>query len=90
MVFSSAADSESESLPCEIREHSTSDSGKSKINRYQLNENLILNTRGKRSAKKFRKIANPQICGLTKFVILKTFRKCGNLRICDLRRDFLK
>jgi hypothetical protein len=52
MVFSSAADSESESLPCEILEHSTSDSGKIK---YLLNENLILNTRGGRSANKFRK-----------------------------------
>jgi hypothetical protein len=31
-------------------------------------------------------IANPQICGLTKFVtFLRTFCKCGNLQIWDLR-----
>jgi hypothetical protein len=31
-------------------------------------------------------IANPQICGFTKFVtFLRTFCKCGNLQICDLR-----
>ncbi len=32
-----------------------------------------------------RQIANPKICELNFFKDLRTFRKCGNLRICDLQ-----
>jgi hypothetical protein len=40
--------------------------------------------RSGRSASIFRKSKNPQICGLKKicYIFLRTFRKCGNLRIC--------
>ncbi len=86
MVFSSATDSESESLPSEIREHSTSDSGKNKIP-----VKWKFNTEYQRWAvcKKFCKSQIRKFADSQNFLFLQTFRKCGNLRICYLPRDFI-